>query len=54
VLSKPIKGQSVSMEQAAAIARRTVPDGRLVSVSVPDTSAKDSTFFAYLAVGNDS
>ena len=54
VLSKPVKGESVTMEQAAAIARRTVPDGRLVSVSVPDRSAKDSTYFAYLAVGNDS
>ena len=41
------------MDEAAAIARRTVPDGRLVSVSVPDREAKDSTYFAYLARGND-
>jgi uncharacterized iron-regulated membrane protein len=53
VVSKPVKGQSVTMGQAAAIARRTVPDGRLVSVSVPDGKDKTSTFFAYLAVGND-
>ena len=31
---------------------RTVPDGRLVSVSVPDKE-KTSTYFAYLAQGND-
>jgi uncharacterized iron-regulated membrane protein len=53
VVSKPVKGQSVTMDQAAAIARRTVPDGRLVSVSVPDAKDKTSTYFAYLAVGND-
>jgi uncharacterized iron-regulated membrane protein len=53
VLSKPVKGQSVTMDEAAAIARRTVPDGRLVSMSVPDRKAKDSTYFAYLARGND-
>jgi uncharacterized iron-regulated membrane protein len=53
VLSKPIKGQSVSMDEAAAIARRKVPDGRLVSMSVPDLEAKDSTYFSYLAQGND-
>ena len=34
--SKPLPGSSVTMDEAAAIARRTVPDGRLVSVSVPD------------------
>ena len=53
VLSKPLRGRSVSMDEAAAIARRTVPDGRLVSMSVPDMKEKDSTFFSYLAVGND-
>jgi uncharacterized iron-regulated membrane protein len=53
VVSKPLKGRSVTMDQAAAIARRTVPDGRLVSVSVPDAKDKTSTYFAYLAVGND-
>ena len=53
VLSKPLHGRSVSMDEAAAIARRTVPDGRLVSMSVPDMKEKDSTFFSYLAVGND-
>jgi uncharacterized iron-regulated membrane protein len=53
VLSKPLKGRSVSMDEAAAIAQRKVPDGRLVSMSVPDMKAKDSTFFSYLAVGND-
>jgi uncharacterized iron-regulated membrane protein len=53
VTSKPLPGRSVTMDQAAAIARRTVPEGRLVSVSVPDPTAKDSTYFAYLAVGND-
>ena len=41
------------MDEAAAIARRTVPEGRLVSVSVPDESVEDSTYFAYLARGND-
>lgn len=53
IASKPLKGRAVTMDQAAAIARRTVPDGRLVSVSVPDAKDKTSTFFAYLAVGND-
>ena len=40
------------MDEAAAIARRTVPDGRLVSVTVPDDEPK-STYFAYLAEGFD-
>jgi uncharacterized iron-regulated membrane protein len=53
VASKPQKGRAVTMEQAAAIARRAVPDGRLVSVSVPDAKDKESTYFAYLARGND-
>jgi uncharacterized iron-regulated membrane protein len=53
VVSKPLKGRAVTMDQAAAIARRTVPEGRLVSVSVPDVKDKTSTYFAYLAVGND-
>ena len=52
VESKPIEGRSVTMDQAAAIARKTVPDARLVSVSVPDKEKK-STYFAYLAQGND-
>ena len=52
-VSKPLKGRSVTMDEAAAIARRTVPDGRLVSISVPDPKAKDSTYFSYLARGND-
>jgi uncharacterized iron-regulated membrane protein len=53
VLSKPLRGRSVSMDEAGAIARRTVPDGRLVSISVPDMKAKDSSYFSWLAVGND-
>jgi uncharacterized iron-regulated membrane protein len=52
VESKPQPGMAVTMDQAAAIARKTVPDGRLVSVSVPEKGAK-STYFAYLAQGND-
>ena len=51
--SKPLPGREVTMDEAAAIARRTVPDGRLVSVSVPGEE-KTSTYFAYLARGNDS
>ena len=35
------------------IASRTVPEGELMSVNVPDTKAKDSTYYAWLAVGND-
>jgi uncharacterized iron-regulated membrane protein len=50
--SKPLPGRSVTMDQAAAIARRTVPDGRLSSVSVPEKE-KTSTYFSYLARGND-
>jgi uncharacterized iron-regulated membrane protein len=50
--SKPLSGRSVSMDQAVDIARRTVPDGRLVSVSVPGEE-KTSTYFSYLARGND-
>jgi uncharacterized iron-regulated membrane protein len=53
IASKPLPGRSVTMDEAAEIARVTVPDGRLVSVSVPDTKAKDSTFYAYLARGSD-
>jgi uncharacterized iron-regulated membrane protein len=53
VVSKPLKGRAVTMDQAAVIARRTVPDGRLVSVSVPDSKDKTSTYFAYLARAND-
>lgn len=53
VLSKPKPGQWVSMSEAAAIVQRKVPDGRIVSMSVPDMKAKDSTFFSYLAVDND-
>jgi uncharacterized iron-regulated membrane protein len=53
VFSKPQPGKSVSMDEAVAISRRTVPDGRFVSITVPDMKAKDSTFFSYLAVGND-
>ena len=53
VTSKPIDGKSVTMDEAAAIARRTVPDGRLVSVCVPDAKDKTSTYNAYLARGND-
>jgi uncharacterized iron-regulated membrane protein len=53
VVSKPLKGRSVTMDEAAAIARRTVPGGRLVSVSVPDAKDKTSTYFAYLAHRND-
>ena len=52
VESKPLPGKAVTMDEAAAIARRTVPGARLVSVSVPER-AKKSTYFAYLARGND-
>jgi uncharacterized iron-regulated membrane protein len=52
IQSKPLPGRTVTMDQAAAIAKRTVPDGRLVSVSVP-AKEKTSTYYAYLAVGND-
>jgi uncharacterized iron-regulated membrane protein len=52
-VSKPVKGKAVTMDQAAAIAQRTVPDGRLISVSVPDTTDKTSTYYSYLARGND-
>ena len=44
----PSPGRPVTMDEAAAIARRTVPDGRLISVSVPDKE-KTSTYFSYLA-----
>ena len=53
VESKPQPGgKAITMDEAAAIARRTVPDGRLVSVTVPDDEPK-STYFAYLAEGFD-
>jgi uncharacterized iron-regulated membrane protein len=51
--SKPLPGRAVSMDQAAAIARRTVPDGRLVSVSVPDRK-KTSAYLVWLSRGNDT
>lgn len=54
VVSKPLAGRAVTMDEAAAIARRTVPDGRLVSVSVSDAKDRTSTYFGYLARGNDT
>jgi hypothetical protein len=51
--SKPLPGRAVSMDQAAAIARRTVPDGRLVSVSVLDRK-KTSAYLVWLSRGNDT
>jgi uncharacterized iron-regulated membrane protein len=51
--SKPVAGKAVTMDEAAAIARRTVPDGRLVSVSVPDAKEKTSAYNVYLARGSD-
>ena len=43
----------MTMDQAAAIAGKTVPDGRLVSVTRARRRTTKSTYFAYLARGND-
>jgi hypothetical protein len=47
------RDREVTMNEAAAIAERTVPGSRLVSVSVPDAKDKSSYYIAYVADGSD-
>ena len=46
-------GREVRMDEAEGIARRTVPDGRLVSVSVPDEETKTRPTAPTSRSGND-
>jgi len=51
--SKPGTGDGVSATEAEAIAQRMVPDGEMVSVSIPDPAKPDSAYSLWLARGVD-
>lgn len=51
--STPVAGQSVGMSEAMAIAERTVPGSRAISVSVPDRSDATSAYSVWVADGID-
>jgi uncharacterized iron-regulated membrane protein len=53
VTSTPTPGSSVSMAEARLIAARTLPDARLVSISVPDRGDPASAYSVWMSRGLD-
>jgi uncharacterized iron-regulated membrane protein len=51
--STPVKGRTVSMAEARAIAAETLPGARMTSISVPDRSDPASAYHVWMADGID-